>query len=117
MSQERLDRFSIAFTSHAGYCRHQCNCGKEYYTLEDGIDWDHGEEEGLEARNAIALDHSVYTLCFEGREFVDACDCWQTRAAQLMRFIDGHRDAIASYLNEEREVAMAEASAMPEVTP
>ena len=111
----KFERFARAFSSHAGYCRHQCECGREYYSDDDQVDWEAGENEALEASGAILLDHIVTTLYFEGVEYVEACDCWHLRAKKLMDCIDSHAYCIAEYLNGEKAAAIKAAEKMPVV--
>lgn len=53
--------------------------------------------------NQISVEHSIGHVIFEGKEFVDACTCWQGRAAKIMAFIDSHDNSISRYLNLRSE--------------
>jgi hypothetical protein len=104
MNTDKLDNFIQAFSSHTGGCRRTCHCGKEFWDNTNGYDWEPGEVEALEKDPAArALAYSVSTISLEGREYVMDCICFHERAEQVMRFIDGHAQAIAEYLTLEKK--------------
>jgi len=117
VTPQKLERFARAFSSNSGFCRFQCECGAEFYTTQDCIDWKEGEFEALEEGKASPMDYMVGTLCFEGKQFVWDCTCWHARATQIMTFIHHHRFAIADFLNGEKEAATNAAAAEPGVHP
>jgi hypothetical protein len=97
----KLTNFERAFSGGTGGCRRTCNCGKTYYdAVNSGYSWEEGE---FEKSDAIALDYAPGDIRFEGREYVDGCDCWHKRAKQIMGFIDAHRYQIAEYLSLEKK--------------
>lgn len=108
-----IENFVEAFDSHCGSCRGQCECGKVYYNSNGGWDWEKDELKELRANNAIDLEYSVSFLRFEGREYVQCCNCWIPRAKQIMNFLDGHRNAIAKYFELEKERCLKEVQNMP----
>lgn len=113
----KLENFENAFDSHVGSCRMTCNCGKEFWdAYNSGYGWDEGEREALEKDpNAVAVQHSVGSLEFEGRIYCLDCDCWHERAKKIMGFIDSHGKAIAEYLFYEKKRKQAIADAAPTV--
>lgn len=99
----KMENFERAFSDHTSGCRRQCNCGKTYFDAHNGCyDWEEGELEALESGAGIPLEHSVGDISFEGRTYVDGCDCWHPRAKQIMAFIDQHAREIAEYLTLEK---------------
>lgn len=111
---EDLQIFEEAFSAHCGGCVRECNCGKVFYDEENSYDWGNGELQGLkENSNATGLPYSVSCVSIEGREYVIDCDCWHKRARQIKAFIDGHHQAIADYLNKEKQRLQAIADAWP----
>ena len=111
-----IENFERAFSLNTAGCRRQCACGKTFYhDNESDYDWEDGEFEELENSDAVALDYSVGDIGFEGREYVNACDCWHERSASIMNFIDAHSTSIAKYLNSERERRISEAEYTPVV--
>ncbi|WP_196300460.1 hypothetical protein, partial [Streptococcus pneumoniae] len=78
-------------------------------------DFDEGEKEALRARGAIALDHACGSVVFEGREYVDACPCWNERAAKIVAFIESYSKPIAAFLTLEKKRKEQEAKDAPEV--
>jgi hypothetical protein len=113
----KLENFERAFDAHVGTCRAHCHCGKEYWDgHNDGYSWDDGEVEALEADpEATKLDYSVGFVEFEGKQYVNACDCWHKRAEQIIAFIDGHGREIADYLTREKRRLQAIADTAPVV--
>ena len=111
----KQESFAEAFRSNCGGCRRTCECGREFYNPDGGWTWETGELEGLELRKATALDYTVTTVGFEGKELVMDCDCWHPRAKQIMSFLDGHADAIAKYLTNEKKRKQSEADRSPVV--
>jgi hypothetical protein len=81
-----------------------------------GYDWDEGEYEALVADpNATALNYAVGVVEFEGRYFVDGCDCWHDRARKIIGFLINHDEAIALFLTLEKERKRREADRSPVV--
>ncbi len=90
----------------SGY-RDRCNCGIEYYDSCGGWHWSEGELESLEkSETAMDVDR-VSRIHFEGKEYVEACDCWHKRALQIIGFLDSHASIIACYLESERNASIA----------
>lgn len=113
---EKLENFERAFSDHSGGCVRTCECGKTYFdNYNSGYSWDDGELEKLQAGGGIPLAHSVGDIAFEGKQYVDACDCWHERAKHLMKFIDGHAVAIADYLKREKQRKQQEADSSPTI--
>lgn len=103
--------FEEAFRCPFSGCRGTCECGAEFYNPDNCWDWEEGELERLEAdKDTIGINHSVGYVKFEGREYVDACDCWHKRAQSIIEFIVGHGSGIADFLNAERKRKIAEAN-------
>lgn len=113
---DKLTNFERAFSGGTAGCRRTCDCGREFYDAENSYSWEDGEIEALEKDpNATALDHSCGDIALEGREYVNACECWHKRAEHIMAFIDSHAHQIADYLNREKDRKTKEAEAMPSV--
>jgi len=111
-----IESFEIAFSDGVGSCRSMCACGKVFYNPDPFWEWEEGElEELINDPDAIQLDYSVGYVSFEGRTFVNACDCWHERAKQIKEFIDRHSVKIARYLNEEKKRKTIEARQSPTV--
>ncbi len=117
MKDEIRIQFERAFKTDAGLCRSTCHCGKTYYNSDDPlIDWEGGELEELESNpNAFGVDFQVGTISLEGREYVDACDCWVEHAEKIIRFINPHARQIAEYLTLEKARKQQEADMSPVV--
>jgi hypothetical protein len=117
MNADKLENFERAFRMGTAGCRRTCNCGKEYFdNANGGYSWEEGELERLLAsKTAVALGYAPGDMMFEGREYVDACDCWHKRAEQIMGFLDGHAQKIAEYLTLEKKRKQAIADHAPEV--
>lgn len=110
ITDDRQDSFVRAFHTMHGGCRETCECGKTYYNPTGGWDWEEGELDELDKDpNAISVDCSVTSIRFEGKEYVEFCDCWHERAERIMGFIDSHNIQIAEYLNMERMRKLFEA--------
>lgn len=101
---DKLENFERAFSAGTGGCRRTCDCGREFYNGDGGWTWDEGELEALAKNaNATPLPYTVGDISFEGKEYVNACDCWHKRAAMIMGFLDGHSHKIADYLSLEKK--------------
>ena len=98
-----IDNFEIAFRTNTGSCRGQCACGLEYYNGSGNWDFEEGEIESLENSGAIAVDYSIGYISFEGKFYIDSCDCRNERMEHIVQFIDSHARQIARYLNLESE--------------
>lgn len=86
----RLETFESVFRGGFNGCRMRCNCGREFFdNANEFYDWNEGELEELR-KTATALDYAPGNVRFEGRKYVDACDCWHPRAMQVIGFLDGH---------------------------
>jgi hypothetical protein len=112
-----FENFERAFRGRVNGCRRRCECGVEYYDAHNrGYDWDEGEFEALQDDpTARALDYAVGIVEFEGRFYVDGCDCWHERAKKVIGFINGHAMAIAEFLSLERARKQREAENAPVV--
>jgi len=117
MNKAKLENFERAFSGGVNGCRRDCYCGKEFWdAYNEGYSWNEGEREALEkSKTAVPLSYAVGLVVFEGREYVDGCDCWHKRAEHIMAFIDAHDEQIARYLNLERERKIADATRVPVV--
>lgn len=113
--EEKLSIFEKAFSLRGGGIRRTCDCGKEYYEIDSTYHLEEGELEELEKNNAIGLDYNIYDIEFEGRQFVDSCDCWHDRALQIMSFLDGHRHNIVDYFKMEKERRQKQVNLMADV--
>lgn len=114
LSGEQLERFERAFTSGLSGCRRTCHCGREFYDAGNSCDWEDGEFEALEKdANATAVDYSVGTVVFEGREYAMDCECWKARASNIVGFVLGHDRQIAEFLSLEKGAAVNEANRKP----
>jgi hypothetical protein len=113
---EQLKNFEQAFTTSSTGCRRECLCGSVFYDSVGNYDWDEGEFEALEKNErATAVDYSVGTISFEGKEYCCDCDCWHERAKQIIRFLDGHAHKIAEWLTLEKKRKQEEADHSPVV--
>jgi hypothetical protein len=100
----KIESFEIAFRSHDSGCRRICQCGKEYWDCyNSGYSWEEGEREELAASDAIACEHSIECVVFEGGRYVQACDCWHPRARKIVDFLDANRQAIGEYFALEKK--------------
>ena len=91
-------------------------CGREFFDDHNSYDWEEGELEKLRLDpKATAVDYSVGTICFEGREYVMDCDCWHERARKIKAWLDGHDHRIAEYLTLEKQRLQAAADNAPTV--
>lgn len=104
---DKLENFERAFSSGTGGCRRTCDCGMIYFNATDRGVWEPGELDELEKletkKKAVSTDYTIGDIDFEGKEFVNACDCWHPRAKKLMGFLDDHAYKIAEYLSLEKE--------------
>lgn len=111
----QLQVFEKAFSTNGGGCVRDCDCGRVFYSTDDGWDWDDGEFERLQKSKATALPYTVTTLRFENKEYVSDCDCWHARAKMIMGFLAGHGDGICRWFELEKERAVQKAARMPVV--
>ncbi len=116
MNGPSFESFEKAFRGHQ-----QCACGIIFWdAYNGGYSVEDSEYEALESLKAQgkarSLDHAVGSIEFEGREYVDGCECWHERATRVIGFLDGHAEAIASYLSLEKKRKQREADAAPVVT-
>jgi hypothetical protein len=122
MSDDKMTNFERAFSNRTAGCYRVCECGINYFHDEDGsYDWEEGELERLRASAAapngktVALDYCPGDIGFEGKEFVDACDCWHKRAEQIMSFLDRHGHKVAEYFSLEKKRKLEAAESSPVV--
>ena len=116
MNPEKLENFERAFSDSTASCRWTCECGVTFFDGCQSYDWEDGELDKLRADpKAKQVDYAPGSISFEGRQYVDACDCWHKRALQIIRFIDGHAERIANYLRLEKERKQRDAEASPVV--
>lgn len=107
--------FIEAFSTDISASSHTCHCGITYFDNDVGAwTWDDGELELLQ-ETGMASDDGVHLMGFEGKSFVIACECWHERANKITGFLDSHRQSIATYLNGERERALALANGITQV--
>ena len=98
ITAERLEAFEKAFAANSAGIVRTCDCGREFYAAGDTGMMEPGEEAGLVASNATPLDYNPGDIRFEGKEFVDACDCWHARAQVIIGFVLTHDRQIATLL-------------------
>jgi hypothetical protein len=112
-----FESFEGAFSGRTGSCVRDCECGKTFWdSYNTGYDWEEGEVDRLVADpKAIAVDYAVGTIEFEGRTYVNACDCWHQRAIRIIAFLRGHDEAIADFLTAERKRKQQQADRAPVV--
>lgn len=104
-----------SFNGSTGGCRNKCHCGKEYYNEDGGWDWEDGEIEKLEKSDAINVEYSIGVVQFEGKEYVDVCDCWHDRARHIKGFLDTHTWGIAEYFKLKKADLLERANSFPEI--
>lgn len=104
VERDQLDSFADAFRYPISGLRDLCDCGLTYYDQANDYDWEEGEFEYLTQNvNAIHLDHTVTSVRFYGRNFVEHCDCWKPMALKLVRFFHSHHNGIARYYEREAQ--------------
>jgi len=112
MSDKR-ENFIRAFC-HGGGCVRTCECGRVFYNDGGGWDWEEGELEELKANpNATEIDYTPGDLEFDGKRYVDACDCWHEHADRVIEFIESHACGIRDFLREEKKRKLREAEWSP----
>lgn len=90
-----------------------CECGVVYW---GGYSWEVGERERLEEDpQAKPLLHSVGTVEFEGKVYVDGCACWHKRALMIAKFLVNHDHAIADFLTAKKKLLTEAAENAPTV--
>lgn len=115
---DKLENFERAFRNGTAGCVRTCECGVTYYDTVGRYDWEPEEFEGLKTnKKAVPLDYTPGDIHFEGRRYVDGCNCWHERAKKIMGFIDGHAHQIAKYLTLEKQRKQSIADNAPEVEP
>jgi len=108
-----LESFREAFSPHASSCRVDCECGTIYFdSYSRDISWEPGELEFLE-NNAVAQDHSIGWVQFEGKQYAYDCRCWHARAAQIIRFLGEHGHGISRFFKLEKERQVKAANELP----
>jgi hypothetical protein len=118
MSQpDWFETFEQSFRDNLSGCRASCVCGREFYNPGGGWDWSEGELEALAAQKATASEYAIGYVTFEGKTYVDHCDCWHERAKRIGNFVLDHREKIAEFLNKDRERLLKRAERMAEVEP
>lgn len=115
MTPHQQENFERAFSGGYSGCTRQCHCGKSFYDAVNQWDFEEGEIERLQSTGAIPLDHSVGSVSFEGRDYVDGCHCWHGRASVIIQFLDSHAQEIARFLTLEKEQRTIEAEQSPVV--
>lgn len=110
-NRESLDNFDRAF-SHIRTGCFKCECGKVYWDNQNGgYDWNDGELEALEKNpNATAVPYAIDVIDIDGREYANACNCWEKRASRIIGWLENNRTEIAAYFRYEKERKMAEAN-------
>lgn len=118
LDKEQRGNFERAFSNGCGSIRSSCHCGREFYSNNDGADFDEGELESLRANpNATALDYSVSYVEFESVTYCADCDCWHKRAEKIIAFIEHHGAQIADFLTLEKQRKQQESDRSPVVKP
>jgi len=116
---DKLENFERAFDCNVSSCRGTCNCGQRFFDYENTYDWEPGELEKLKALEthgkATGVPYGIGFVRFEGKEYVNSCDCWHKRAEQIIGFIDGHARRIAKYLTLEKKRLQSIADEAPVV--
>jgi hypothetical protein len=115
VDRESLDIFERAFREPSSGCVRICHCGRTYINLTNHWDWEPGEVEKLKTEGAVEAEYALSMICFEAKEFVDACSCWHKRAARIINFIDSHGREVAAYLNAQKKRKLREAENAPAV--
>ncbi|MCK5614022.1 hypothetical protein KAR91_69810 [Candidatus Pacearchaeota archaeon] len=111
-----LDNFKEAFRSGTSGCIRVCHCETTYYNSGDQWTFEDGELEKLQNdRSAIELDNGVYTVFFDGKEFITDCDCWHERAEHIMEYFDSYMNQIAEYFKLEKKRIQREANQIPDI--
>lgn len=111
----KLQNFIAAFALGGSSCREQCHCGKTYYDTSDNDLSDEEIAEYEKDENAIGVYESIGRIPFDGKEYVQNCECWKPHAKTVMKFLDGYNFQIADYLNTEKKRKIAQAEALPTV--
>lgn len=126
MTPEQIEIFERAFSGGTSSCRMTCNCGREFfYDYNSGYSWDEGELEKLRERAdtarkqgiihpmTVACDYAPSEIRFDGRSYVDACDCWHERATKVRHFLMTHRRQVGMLFKLEREASIRNAESIP----
>jgi len=120
MTKAQQENFERAFSTGGGGCRRECACGKEYFNPSGDWSWEDGELEKLrDDPNATAVEYAIGGILFQGREYANACTCWEPLAEKFIGFIDDHGREVAKYVNLEKarlvEEAQRTATQAPEI--
>lgn len=108
--------FERAFASNSSGCRRECYCGRVHFDTYNKWDWEEGELEELEARQAkepdryIGEGNSIGSYELMGHEIVLGCKC--NTGARYEDFLIRHAREIATYLNERADRLQKEADEM-----
>ena len=93
-----------------------CHCGRKFMNSDGGWDWDDGEFDNMRKDGFEDIPYAIGWILLEGKGYIDSCNCWHKRAKIIGRFLLTHRDGIASFLNSERELRLAAAQSIKEIT-
>lgn len=116
MTKEQQSSYERAFSSHSGSIVKMCACNKVFYIHDAHECWDEGEFERLIADSkAIPLDYSPGGVYVYGVEYVDACDCWHSKAERIVAFLNDNAHEIADFLTLEKKRREEEAKNSPTV--
>jgi hypothetical protein len=96
---DELEDFARAFKYRVSKDKCVCACGREF--------------SGFVQSSSDTLEYGIVTLGFEGREYVEACDCWHPRATELVAFIESHARRFAQYLALAKQRKQARADRAP----
>lgn len=115
MPDKDLEFFEEAFSDDSASCRGFCQCGKGFYNTDGGWDWEDGEIDEMKKNGYVEIPYAIKTIYFEGKEYIDSCDCWQDRATALISFIQSHGHSIVDFLSLVKDYKVSEAQALPEM--
>lgn len=114
---QKLQNFERAFSDSSGSFRMRCVCGKTYYNPDQGWTIYEGELEALQKDPmAFSLDYGPGGVAFEGKIFVNACDCWHPRALLIIGFLDSHKERIAKFFALEKQCLKEAAENYPTIS-
>lgn len=93
----------------------ECHCGRRFFHNSRVVFKNQQLKKLRGDSNATGIERKVSLLAFEGKQYTAECDCWHEAAHRVSSFLVTHNRQVASFLNEFKRVAKAEAEALPEV--
>lgn len=110
----QLANFEEAFSLCISSLREECNCGKVYYDTYNDYDWGEGEYENLENNpNSVPVCHSIGTIQFDSKRYVNVCDCWHEQAQKYLNWLGCFSKEVANFLSMEKKRLSIEAANIP----